>query len=90
MFEIDIHFYSRLWPNVLVIKSRLIRGKIEELVYYVNEFTIQLIIVTETWLSANIPDDITDISGFILARIKTVIVVLEEVREFLRLFSTML
>ena len=84
MFEIDILFHSRSWPNVLVIKSRLIRGKIEELVYYVNEFTIQLIIVTETWLPADIPDDIIDIPRFILARIKTVIIVFEEVTLVMR------
>ena len=35
--------------------------------HYVNEFTIQINIVTETWLSADIPDNIINIPGFILA-----------------------
>ena len=61
-------FTARSLPNVLVINSRSIRGKIEELVYYVNEFTIQIIIVTEAWLSADIPDDVINIPGFILIR----------------------
>ena len=61
-------FTARSLPNVLVINSRSIRGKIEELVYYVNELTIQIIIVTETWLSADIPDDVINIPGFILIR----------------------
>ena len=33
-----------------------------------NELTIQIIIVTETWLSADIPDDVINIPGFILIR----------------------
>ena len=61
-------FRARSLPNVLVINSRSIRSKIEELVYYVNEFTIQIIIVTETWLSGDIPDNVINIPGFILIR----------------------
>ena len=61
-------FTARSLPNVLVINSRSIRGKIEELVYYVNELTIQIIIVTEPWLSADIPDDVINIPGFTLIR----------------------
>ena len=34
--------------------------------YYVNEFTIQIIIVTE--LSGDIPDNVINIPGFILIR----------------------
>ena len=36
--------------------------------YYVNEFTLQIVIVTETWLSADIPEDVINIPGFILIR----------------------
>jgi hypothetical protein len=43
-------------------------GKIDELKYYSNEHKIDISIVTETWLSDNIPSEVVNISGFILIR----------------------
>jgi hypothetical protein len=44
-------------------------GKIDELKYYSNEHKIDINIVTETWLSDNIPsDEVVTIQGFILIR----------------------
>ena len=40
----------------------IIRGEIKELAYYANEDKLQLIIVTKSWLSADIPNEIIDIS----------------------------
>ena len=60
------HPIVRTLPNVLVVNSRSIMGKIDELKYYSNEHKIEIIIVTETWLSDNIPSEVVNISGFIL------------------------
>ena len=62
------HPIGRTLPNVLVVNSRSIMGKIDELKYYSNEHKIEIIIVTETWLSDNIPSEVVNISGFILIR----------------------
>ena len=58
----------RTLPNVLIVNSRSIVQKIDELEYYSNESKIEIIIVTETWLSDNIPSEAVNISGYTLIR----------------------
>ena len=54
----------RTLPNVLIVNSRSIVRKIDELEYYSNEYKIEIIIVTE--LSDNIPSEAVNISGYTL------------------------
>ena len=58
----------RTLANVLIVNSRSIVRKIDELEYYSNEYKIDIIIVTETWLSDNIPSEAVNISGYTLIR----------------------
>ena len=60
--------FVRTLPNVLIVNSRSIVRKIDELEYYSNEYKIEIIIVTETWLSDNIPSEAVNISGYTLIR----------------------
>ena len=54
----------RTLPNVLIVNSRSLVGKINELQYnYANTHKIEIIVVTETWLSDVVPTE-----GFTLVR----------------------
>ena len=54
--------------NVLIVKSRSFVGKVNELEYYANIHKIEIIVVTETWLSDVVPTEVVSIFRFALVR----------------------
>ena len=55
-------------PNLFVSNSRSLISKIDELSATVKSYTSDIVVVTETWLSSNVPNSAIDISGYSLLR----------------------
>ena len=53
---------------MLIVNSRSLVGKVNELEYYANTYKIEVIVVTETWLSDVVPIEVVSILGFTLIR----------------------
>ena len=55
---------TRTLPNVMVLNARSIFNKVDELKAYIEIYKPDIIFVTETWLSENIPNEAIHIDDF--------------------------
>jgi hypothetical protein len=59
---------QRALSNVLISNIRSLVGKVDELCALVCATKSQLVLVTETWLKDNIPDEVVQVPGMTLIR----------------------
>jgi hypothetical protein len=59
---------QRALPNVLIFNIRSSVDKVDELYALVSVTKSQLVLVTETWLNDNIPDEVVQVPGMTLIR----------------------
>ena len=55
-------------PNLFVSNSRSLISKIDELSATVKSYTSDIVVVTETWLSSNVPNSAINLCGYSLLR----------------------
>ena len=54
----------RSLPNVMVLNARSIFNKVDELTVHIENYKSDMIFVSETWLSENIPNEAIHIGGY--------------------------
>ena len=59
---------KRVLPNILTFNARSILNKIDELAITIHNHNSDIVMVTETWLSDDIPDEALYIPGFTIVR----------------------
>ena len=59
---------KRVLPNILTFNARSILNKMDELAITIHNHNSDIVMVTETWLSDDIPDEALYIPGFTIVR----------------------
>ena len=59
---------KRLLLNILSFNARSIINKIDELTVTIHNHKSDIVMVTERWLSENVPDEVLSIPGFTIGR----------------------